>query len=122
VEAPSIRDPARRAEAERYLRTSGAKLRFWLACWLLAPVANLLVLVGTSVVWSGEGGPPDSIAWLPAVTALTVEVVLLRRLCRVFAPRRPLAYLIGGMAAVVAVSLLLWGGFVLVLLFTHSEG
>jgi hypothetical protein len=122
VEPPSIRDAARHAEAERYLRASGAKLRFWLSCWLLAPIANVLVWLGTLALVERQGGPPDAVAWLPLVVALTLEAVLLRRLCGIFAPRRPLGYLIGGMAAVVAATMLLWGGVVLVLLATHIEG
>jgi hypothetical protein len=121
MDAPSIRDAARRAEAERYLRTSGARLRFWLSCWLFAPIANVLVWVGTLALVKGPGGLPDALAWLPPVAALTIEAVLLRRLCRIFAPRREIGYLIGGLAVVVAMSLLLWGALVLLWLVTHPQ-
>src|SRR4051794_19061157 len=117
----SAREAARRAEAERYLRTSGAKLRFWLFCALVFPVANVLAGFGTVVVLRGDEGPPNDLGVIPVVAAAVIEGVLLRRLVRVFAIRREAAWVICGMAVVVAMSMLLLWAVVIVGLLTQTD-
>ena len=103
MSGPRLRDPARRAEAERYLRASRAKLSFWVAAWLLFPLVN-----GGLVLATGAITQSTSWLWVVAIVLLVGEAAALYRLAQVFAKRARAPLALGGMLAVGAVSMLVW--------------
>jgi hypothetical protein len=103
-----LRDPARRAEAERYIRSSRSKLRFWTLSCLAFPVVNAVVLLGVvGLLRPGRGGDgQDTTAfWIVAALLATAEAALLHRLARVFAPRTGPRWVAAAVALTAALTL-----------------
>ncbi len=115
----SIRDPARRAEAERYLRTSGARLRFWLSCLLLFPMVNLgtLILIGA---FSQRHRAGSTVFLLTVALLAGLETRIVYGWSGTFAPRPRRWWTAGGAALVIVMTVVAIGVLAIVALATNG--
>ena len=115
--------PDRRAQAQRYMVSSGAKLRFWLSALVYMPAVN----AGLFATWAfghSTSQRGDSSAWPLAVVPLVLglEALVLRRFVARFATRGAASRtVVGGLVLVCVVTLLMWAAILIAYWLMHAS-